>query len=78
MNLQFFIWLEVQSLCQSAPVGGQHGGVEKKTPIDTSLTKADGGGPSGEPYVHRNQLFYRCKPDANKRKPPLTDRPESQ
>jgi hypothetical protein len=33
MNLQFFIWLEVQSLCQSAPVGGQHGGVEKKAPI---------------------------------------------
>ena len=33
MNLQFFIWLEVQSLCQSAPVGGQHGGVKKKTPI---------------------------------------------
>ncbi len=29
-------------------------------------------GQEGEPYVHRNQLFYKCKPDANKRKPPLT------
>ena len=34
MNLQFFTWLEVQSLCQSAPVGGQLGGVEKRTPTD--------------------------------------------
>ena len=30
-------------------------------------------GQMGEPDVHPNQLFYRCKPDANK-KPPLTRR----
>ena len=27
MNLQFFTWLEVQSLCLSTSVGGQNGGV---------------------------------------------------
>jgi len=43
MNLQFFIWLEVQSLCQSAPVGGQHGGVEKKTPTDQSSSQGQWG-----------------------------------
>ena len=26
MNLQFFTWLEVQSLCLSTSVGGQNGG----------------------------------------------------
>jgi hypothetical protein len=42
VNLQFFTWLEVQSLCQPASVGGQHGGVEKKTPIEY-LPATDGG-----------------------------------
>jgi hypothetical protein len=32
MNLQFFIWLEAQSLCQPAPVGGQHGRGGKESP----------------------------------------------
>jgi hypothetical protein len=27
-------------------------------------------GQEGEPYVHRNQLFYKCKPDANKKAKP--------
>jgi len=34
LNSSFLPGLEVQSLCPSAPVGEQHGGVEKKTPID--------------------------------------------
>jgi hypothetical protein len=36
VNLQFFTWLEMQSLCLSAPIRGQHGVLEKKTPIDTA------------------------------------------
>ena len=72
MNLQFFTWLEVQSLCQSAPVGGQHGGVEKKIPIGTAhtvinqwgLPKLNGMNPMLTP------LFYHCKPDANKKAKP--------
>jgi hypothetical protein len=29
-----------------------------------------GAGQEGEPYVHRNQLFYERKPDAKKKGPP--------
>ena len=65
MNLQFFIWLKVQSLCQSAPVGEQLGGVEKKTPIDTSLTKADGGTIGrmvlGEHYAHHTDSLMQTR-----------------
>jgi hypothetical protein len=32
-----------------------------------------GVGQEGEPYVHRNQVFYECKPDANKREHKIED-----
>jgi hypothetical protein len=49
MNLQFFIWLEVQSLCQSAPVGGQHGRGGKENPHRLGAQKPMGV-PLGEWY----------------------------
>ena len=48
----------------------QHGGVEKKTPIDTSLTKADGGTIGrmvlGEHYAHHtgSPMQTRCQEKA--------------
>ena len=36
VNLQFFTSLEMQSLCLSVPIRGQHGVLEKKTPVDTA------------------------------------------
>ena len=68
MNLQFFIWLEVQSLCHSAPVARQRGGVEKKTPIDPI---ADGGVAMKEVLLSESEvltpLINSCKPDAKKK-----------
>jgi hypothetical protein len=45
----------------------------KKRPPPRSLMGVQRNSQVGEPYVHRNQLFYWCKPDAKKKEtPPLT------
>jgi hypothetical protein len=48
--------------------------LEKRTPTDPMPMGATLG--LSEPNVHRNQLFYYCKPDA-KKKPPLTAGPRA-
>jgi hypothetical protein len=50
----------------------QHGGMKKKTPIDTALKNADGDstlGQVGEPYVQPNQLFSDASPMPIKKNP---------
>jgi hypothetical protein len=36
VDLQFFTWLEMQSLSLSVPIRRQHGVLEMATPIDTA------------------------------------------
>ena len=60
----FFVTFSLQPV----PAGNSIEGWKKRTP--TSVV--DGGptmGQGGELYVHPNQLFYRCKPDAKKKAP---------
>ena len=64
MNLQFFIWLEVQSLCQSAPVGGQHGGVEKKTPIGLTRPMGVATGVNLHAHPTDSSMQTRCQEKA--------------
>jgi len=53
-----------------APVGEQHGGVEKSTPI--SSRRADGGLSKGveKSEVPLTPLIHSCKPDAKKKNAP--------
>ncbi len=65
MNLQFFTWLEVQSLCQPASVGGQHGrggnknphrhGAHRYKPMGVTETQR------GEPYGHPIVLLLQTQ-----------------
>jgi len=58
----------------------QHGGVEKKTPIDTSLTKADEGHRTANgvnPTSTPTSCFTIANPMPIKRKPPLTAGPRA-
>jgi len=74
VNLQFFTWLEVQSLCQSAPVGGQHGRGGKENPHRHGAHRYK---PIGVPFGRMvlgehwlTPLIHYCKPDAKKKKAP--------
>ena len=72
MNSSFLPGLKMQSLCQPASVGGQHGGVEKRTPTGTAHTAINRWGlpKLNEVNPMLTPLFYYCKPDAKKKAKP--------
>ncbi|MGB7066125.1 MAG: hypothetical protein WBF55_13350, partial [Syntrophobacteria bacterium] len=60
----------VTFLLQRTPVGGQYGGVEKRTPTGTAHTAINRWGlpKLNEVNPMPTPLFYYCKPSANKKR----------